>query len=207
MIDFARTDRVEAAVSNLRAVLEAAEDLGVREHCAVSLETARGLDYYTGTVFECFDTEGAVSRSIFGGGRYDDLIESVGGQPTPAVGVAPGHATLGLLCQRAGVWPEEALQTDYYVLQVGDTRPVATRIAAALRERGHVVETDLLERGFGAQLDYADGINAETVVIVGERDLAEDRITLKDMASGDQVQVPVDAFPGEHDRPTYDTFA
>ena len=204
---FARTDRVEAAVSNLQAVLAATEELGVRDHCSVSLETARGLDYYTGTVFECFDTEGEVSRSIFGGGRYDDLIESVGGQPTPAVGVAPGHATLGLLCQRAGVWPEEALQTDYYVLQIGDTRPVAARIATALRERGHVVEMDLLERGFGAQLDYADGINAETVVIVGERDLAENQITLKDMASGDQVQVPVDAFPGDHERPTYDTFA
>ena len=204
---FARTDRVEAAVSNLQSVLAATEELGVRDHCSVSLETARGLDYYTGTVFECFDTEGEVSRSIFGGGRYDDLIESVGGQPTPAVGVAPGHATLGLLCQRAGVWPEEALQTDYYVLQIGDTRPVAARIATALRERGHVVEMDLLERGFGAQLDYADGINAETVVIVGERDLAENQITLKDMASGDQVQVPVDAFPGDHERPTYDTFA
>ncbi|NHN46955.1 histidine--tRNA ligase [Halostella sp. JP-L12] len=207
LVEFADTDRVEAAVTNLQNVLDAAEDFGVREYCTLSLETARGLDYYTGVVFECFDSTGEVSRSIFGGGRYDDLIESFGGQPTPAVGVAPGHATLPLLCQRAGVWPDEELSTDYYVLQVGDTRPVAARVARDLRERGHVVESDVAGRSFGAQLDYADSINAETVVIVGEQDLENDELTIKDMASGDQTQVPVDEFPGDHDRPTYDDIA
>ncbi|MFB6280709.1 MAG: histidine--tRNA ligase [Haloferacaceae archaeon] len=198
---------VAAAVENLRAVLAAAEDFGVREHCTLSLETARGLDYYTGVVFECFDTAGEVSRSVFGGGRYDDLIESFGGPPTPAVGVAPGHATLSLLLKRAGVWPEEAVTTDYYVLRVGDTRATAARIARDLRDRGHVVETDVLDRSFGAQLSYADGINAGTVVIVGEQDLADGEVTVKEMASGDQTTVPVDAFPGEHAAPTYDDFA
>ncbi|WP_135536335.1 histidine--tRNA ligase [Halostella pelagica] len=204
LITFADTDRVEAAVTNLQDVLAAAEDFGVREYCTLSLETARGLDYYTGVVFECFDSTGEVSRSIFGGGRYDDLIESFGGQPTPAVGVAPGHATLSLLCQRAGVWPEEELSTDYYVLQVGDTRPVAARVARDLREHGHVVESDVAGRSFGAQLDYADSINAETVVIVGEQDLENDELTIKDMESGDQTQVPVDEFPGDDDAPTYE---
>jgi histidyl-tRNA synthetase len=207
LVDFAGTDRVAAAVSNLDAVLDAADDFGVREYCTVSLTTARGLDYYTGVVFECFDSTGEVSRSVFGGGRYDDLIEGFGGQPTPAVGFAPGYATLSLLCQRAGVWPAEELTTDYYVLQVGDTRPVAARVARELRERGHVVESDVAGRSFGAQLDYADSINAETVVIVGEQDLADDQVTVKDMHSGDQTTVPVDSFPGDHDRPTYDDIA
>ena len=206
LVAFAGTDRVERAVENLQAVLEATADLGVREYCSLSLTTARGLDYYTGVVFECFDSTGQVSRSVFGGGRYDDLIEGFGGQPTPAVGFAPGYATLGLLCQRAGVWPDEAVTTDYYVLQVGDTRATAARIARALRERGHVVESDVSGRSFGAQLDYADSINAETVVIVGERDLEEGQVTLKAMDSGDQVQVPVESFPGGHDRPTVEDF-
>jgi len=206
LVDFAGTERVEAAVTNLQNVLDAAEDFGAREYCTVSLETARGLDYYTGVVFECFDSTGEVSRSIFGGGRYDDLIESFGGQPTPAVGVAPGHATLSLLLDRAGVGPDAALSTDYYVLQVGDTRPVAARVAGDLRERGHVVETDVAGRSFGAQLDYADSINAETVVIVGEQDLENDELTIKDMDSGDQTQVPVDEFPGDRERPTYGDF-
>ena len=207
LVEFADTERVEAAVENLRAVLSAAEDFGAREHCEVSLSTARGLDYYTGVVFECFDSTGEVSRSVFGGGRYDDLIESVGGQPTPAVGVAPGLAPLSLLCQRAGVWPEESLTTDYYVLTVGDTRVEAAEITRQLRKLGHVVETDLSDRGFGDQLSYADGINAETVVVVGEQDLADDAVTIKDMASGDQTQVPLAEFPPEAGRPTYDDYA
>jgi histidyl-tRNA synthetase len=207
LVDFAGTDAVADAVGTLQAVLDAAADFGVREFCTVSLETARGLDYYTGTVFECFDTQDEVSRAVFGGGRYDDLIESYGGQPTPAVGVAPGHATLSLLLQRAGVWPEEALATDYYVLSVGDTRGTAARVARDLRARGHVVETDLADRSFGAQMSYADGVNAETVVVVGERDLANGEVTVKDMRSGDQTTAPVEAFPGDRDRPTYDDFA
>ena len=203
------TDAVEPAVDNLRAVLDAAADFGVREYCDLSLTTARGLDYYTGVVFECFDSAGEVSRSVFGGGRYDDLIESFGGQPTPAVGVAPGvmNSTLPLLLQRAGVWPEEELATDYYVLQVGDTRPVAARVARDLRESGHVVETDVSGRSFGAQMGYADSINADTVVIVGEQDLENDEVTIKDMASGDQTTAPVVDFPGDRDRPTYGDFA
>jgi histidyl-tRNA synthetase len=206
LIEFAGTDRVETAVGNLQDVLAAAADFGVREYCTVSLTTARGLDYYTGVVFECFDSTGQVSRSVFGGGRYDDLIEGFGGQPTPAVGFAPGYATLSLLCQRAGVWPEEALSTDYYVLQVGQTRAVAARIARELRERGHVVESDVSGRSFGAQLDYADSINAETVVIVGEQDLENDEVTLKEMESGEQVTAPVDEFPGDYQRPTVEKF-
>ena len=207
LVAFAGTDRVEAAVENLRAVLEAAAAFGAAEYCTVSLETARGLDYYTGVVFECFDTAGEVSRSVFGGGRYDDLIEGFGGQPTPAVGVGVGHETLSLLCRRAGVAPEETTETDYYVLTVGDTRSVGARIARELRELGHVVESDLNDRGFGDQLSYADGIDAETVVVVGEQDLAEDCVTIKDMASGDQTQAPLSEFPPAEGRPTYDDFA
>jgi len=207
LVEFADTDRVGAAVANLQNVLAVAEDFGVREYCTVSLETARGLDYYTGVVFECFDSTGEVSRAIFGGGRYDDLIESFGGQPTPAVGVAPGHAPLQLLCQRAGVWPAEELSTDYYLLTVGDTRDVAARIARDLRATGNVVETDVADRSFGAQMGYADGINAETVVIVGEQDLANDEVTVKDMTTGDQTTAPVDDFPGDRNAPTYGDFA
>jgi len=203
------SERVADAVENLQAVLAAAEDLGVREYCTVSLDTARGLDYYTGVVFECFDATGDVSRAVFGGGRYDDLIESFGGQPTPAVGVAPGvmNSTLPLLLKRAGVWPDEAISTDYYILQVGDTRAVAARIACDLRESGHVVESDIADRSFGSQLGYADSINAETVVIVGENDLANDEVTVKDMESGDETTAPVDEFPGDVERPTYADFA
>jgi len=206
LVEFAGTERVDDAVANLRNVLQAAENLGVREYCDVSLTTARGLDYYTGVVFECFDATGEVGRSVFGGGRYDGLIESFGGQPTPAVGVAPGHATLGLLLENAGVLPEGEFTADYYVLQVGDTEAEAARVAGDLRDRGNVVDTDVTGRSFGAQMNYADGIDAETVVIVGEQDLANGEVTVKHMESGDQVTAPFDEFPGELDAPTVDDY-
>ncbi|KYH26159.1 histidine--tRNA ligase [Halalkalicoccus paucihalophilus] len=206
LVEFAGTDRVEAAVENLENVLDAAADFGARDYCTISLETARGLDYYTGVVFECFDSAGDVSRSVFGGGRYDDLIEGFGGQPTPAVGFAVGHETLSLLLDRADARAEGALGTDYYVLTVGDTRPVAARIARDLRERGNMVETDVSGRSFGAQMNYADSVGAETVVIVGERDLESGEITVKDMHSGEQTTAPVESFP-DSDRPTYDDLA
>jgi histidyl-tRNA synthetase (EC 6.1.1.21) len=93
------------------------------------------------------------------------------------------------------------------VLQVGDTRPVAARVARDLRERGHIVETDVADRSFGAQMGYADSIGAETVVIVGEQDLANDEVTVKEMDGGDQTTAPVDGFPGDRERPTYEDFA
>jgi histidyl-tRNA synthetase len=206
LVAFAGSDETEEAVGNLQAVLSAVDDFGARDYCDLSLTTARGFDYYTGVVFEAFDSTGEVSRSVFGGGRYDDLIEGFGGQPTPAVGFAPGYSTLPLLLQRAGVYPEEAIATDYYVLQVGDTEAVAARVARELRSLGHVVETDVAGRGFGGQMSYADTINADQVVIVGEQDLADDAVTLKDMETGDQTQVPLDDFPPEEGRPTYEDY-
>jgi len=93
------------------------------------------------------------------------------------------------------------------VLQAGETRPQAAELARELRSRGHVVESDVADRGFGAQLNYADSINAETVVIVGEQDLANDEYTIKDMDSGDQTTVAVSEFPGDLERPTFEDFA
>lgn len=206
LTEFAGTERLENAVTNLQTVLTATEDFGAREYCTLSLDTARGLDYYTGIVFECFDSTGEVSRSVFGGGRYDELIEGYGGQPTPAVGVALGHAPLSLLLERAGVWPEESVASDYYVLQVGETRGVAGEIVRELRALGHVVETDVSGRSFGSQMGYADSINAETVVIVGEQDLANDEVTIKDMDTGEQTTVPLGEFPPEYGRPIYDDY-
>ena len=93
------------------------------------------------------------------------------------------------------------------MLTVGDTREEAAEITRQLRKLGHVVETDLSDRGFGDQLSYADGVNAETVVVVGEQDLADDAVTVKDMESGDQTQVLLAEFPPEAGRPTYDDYA
>ncbi|MDY6779810.1 MAG: ATP phosphoribosyltransferase regulatory subunit, partial [Halobacteria archaeon] len=85
--------KTREGAEELREVTEKLDDHGLLDDCVFDPSIVRGLDYYTGTVFECFDTEGDL-RAIFGGGRYDDLVESFGGQPTPAVGFGMGDATL-----------------------------------------------------------------------------------------------------------------
>ncbi|MFB6283797.1 MAG: histidine--tRNA ligase [Halobacteria archaeon] len=182
-------------LEELRKLWDVLDDYGVSDVCIFDPSIVRGFDYYTGTVFECFDPDGDL-RAIFGGGRYDDLVETFGGQSTPAVGFGIGDATLELLMKQSDVWPAEEHRTDYYVAVIGDVRDTAIVVADSLRDDGYVVEMDVTSRGFSGQLERADRMNAENTVIVGERDLADGVVTVKDMESGDQEQVPVEEFVG-----------
>lgn len=180
------------AVERLRALDSALEAYGVETVFDPSV--VRGMDYYTGVVFECFDTEGDL-RAIFGGGRYDTLVEEFGGPSTPAVGFGIGDATLELLMKQAGVWPPEETKVDYYVAVIGDVRRTATRVAESLRGDGHEVRMNVADgRSFTDQLEHADSVGAERTVIVGERDLQDDEVTVKDMETGEQEQRPLEEY-------------
>ena len=179
------------AVERLRALDAALDAYGVETVFDPSI--VRGLDYYTGVVFECFDASGDL-RAIFGGGRYDTLVEEFGGPPTPAVGFGIGDATLEQLMRQAGVWFDEKTKVDYYVAVIGDVRETATRVAESLRAEGHEVEIDVTGRGFSGQLEHADSVGARKTVIVGERDLEDDEVTVKEMESGEQEQVPLEEY-------------
>jgi len=181
------------AVERLRSLDETLGAYGV--DTVFDPSVVRGLDYYTGVVFECFDTEGDL-RAIFGGGRYDTLVEDFGGPSTPAVGFGLGDATLELLLRQAGVWPEEETTVDYYVAVIGGVRETATRIGRSLRSDGYSVEVDVTGRNFSGQLEHADSVGAEKTVILGERDLEDDEVTIKDMDTGDQNQHPVEEYLG-----------
>jgi histidyl-tRNA synthetase len=182
------------ALDRIRELRDSLESYGVLDQCIIDLSIIRGLAYYTGLVFEIFDTEGEL-RALCGGGRYDDLIGMFGGEDTPAVGFAPGDATFELLMRREGVWPEEEVETDVYVLNVSDSvRQTALDLARQLRDEGLSVETDVTGRNFGNQMEYANSINAEELVIVGERDLENDEVTVKDMDSGEEEQVDLDGL-------------
>ncbi len=91
------------------------QEYNVEKHFIRDFSIVRGLDYYTDLVFECLDKKGKL-RSLFGGGRYDGVVEMFSGQPTPAVGFAMGDAVLEVLMRRTGKWPEPGLETDYYVI-------------------------------------------------------------------------------------------
>lgn len=184
------SDSDEEYIGRMQELAESLKTYGISEQVKMDLSIVRGLAYYTGLVFEVFDTEGEL-RAVCGGGRYDDLVAEFGGGDIPAIGFAVGDAVLEELMKREGVWPAEELETDVYVLPVSDAvREEALAIVEELREDGNVVETDLMGRSVSAQFDYADAINAENVVVVGERDLENGEVTVKDMESGDEEQAP-----------------
>ncbi len=186
-------EEVDAALDRLEELADALAGYGVADAVKLDLSIVRGLAYYTGLVFEVFDAQGDL-RAVCGGGRYDELVELFGGEQVPAVGLAIGDAVMEELMEREGVWPEESVETDVYVLAVSDdVREEASAVVRELRDEGLVVETGLKERSVSSQFDYADAVNAETVVVVGKRDLENGEVTVKDMESGEEEQVDRDA--------------
>ncbi|WP_414837138.1 histidine--tRNA ligase [Candidatus Nanohalococcus occultus] len=187
----------QEAVDRMEALSETLEAYGVAEMVELDLSIVRGLAYYTGLVFEAFDSEGEL-RALFGGGRYDDLVGLFGGQDVPAVGFAFGYSTTIELLKKEDRWPLKEVETEVYVLTVSDSvKDKGMEYAKDLREKGLTVETDLSSRGFGSQLEYADSINAKRVLIVGERDLENDEVTIKHMDSGDEENIGKDEVVGK----------
>ena len=149
----------------------------------------RGLAYYTGIVFEAHDQQGEF-RAILGGGRYDNVVELFGGGHTPAVGFGMGDAVLELIMKREKIWPDEKIETDYFVAIIPGFRKEAIKIATMLRKKGKQVDIELRNRSIGKQMKYANRINAKYVIIVGE-EVLEGGVVVKDMESGEQRKVEI----------------
>ena len=182
-------EEVQDSVDRMESLGEALESYGVAEMCRFDLSIVRGLAYYTGLVFEAFDSEGEL-RALFGGGRYDELVGEFGDREVPAIGFAFGYSTTVELLKKEDRYPLREIETDVYVLSVSESvRDVALDYATRLRQEGLSVETDLTGRGFGSQLGYADDMNAKRVLIVGERDLENDEVTMKHMDTGDEENI------------------
>jgi len=155
------------------------------------ISVARGLAYYTGTVFEIFDKEEKF-RAITGGGRYDNLVELYGGAPTPATGFAMGYATLSLLLKEKDLVPKPDVGVDYFVVIIGDeVKDKALDIIKKLRKK-YSVDYDLSGRNIKNQLDYANAVNAKKVIFIGENEIKSGMLTVKDMKTGKQSKVSVD---------------
>jgi len=142
----------------------------------------RGLDYYTKTVFEAVSEE--LDITVIAGGRYDYLVEEMGGPPTPAIGFAVGLERLSMLVKNLP--PEDPL---YLVIPFGDVLPYALQVAKALRVEGKRVEVSYKKGGLKKQLELANKIRADYAVIVGEEEMAGGFYTLKDLNSGIQTRV------------------
>ena len=153
----------------------------------------RGLDYYTRTVFEFISTDIGAQGTVCGGGRYNHLIEEVGGKPTPAVGFGLGLERLLLVLENTGNMKAVEKGIDVYVAPLGDrAQGVSQSICQALRASGLSAETDLMGRSLKAQMKYADKIGAHYVAILGDDELDNQVATVKNMVEGQSKQVSID---------------
>ena len=153
----------------------------------------RGLDYYTRTVFEFVtDCIGAQS-TVCGGGRYDGLIEELGGQPTPSLGFAMGIERLLLVMEAQNIEIPKPSGCDLYIAALGDDAEVkAFGLVKELREASLVAECDIVGRGLRAQMKYADKIGAKFSMVIGDDDISANAAKVKNMSSGEQFEVPLD---------------
>ena len=145
----------------------------------------RGLDYYTRTVFEAVAE--SLDTTVIAGGRYDYLVEELGGPPTPALGFAVGIERLSLLLKE--IEEQEGL---YIVIPFGKVQGYALEVAEKLRNKGKRVEFSYRKGGLRKQLEFADKLRAKFAVIIGEDEMREGVVTLKDMESGEQSKIKAD---------------
>jgi histidyl-tRNA synthetase len=149
----------------------------------------RGLDYYTKTVFEVWAENIGAQSAVCGGGRYDGLAEILDGPPTPAVGFAAGLERAVMVMKEQEVTVPALLQPDIYLAYLGDaSRAYAVQLLAKIRAAGMPAQI-ALRGSLRSQLRHANKRDAKVAIIVGENELAEGKVTLRDMVSGEQTMV------------------
>ena len=153
----------------------------------------RGLDYYTKTVFEFVSQDIGAQGTVCAGGRYDGLIEDLGGNPMPALGFAAGIERLLLTMDAQGIAIPEPSPCDIYIASMGDAaHKKAGYLCNILRKSGLYAEFDVVGRGLRAQMKYANKLGAAFSVVLGDDEIAEGTAKLKNMDSGEQTDIPLD---------------
>lgn len=173
------------------AFVNALEALGVREFVEFEPTVIRGLDYYTGTVFEARDREGEF-RAILGGGRYDNLVGDVGGERLPGVGFAMGDVVIGLVAQKYGKAPAFRTSPTEVLVTVFDkaSLPQSLQLAAELRAAGLRAEWYPEAAKLDKQLKYADATGVRFALILGPEEVAHGAVMLKDLSARTQAAYP-----------------
>ena len=183
-------DEAAAAADNLSEILKLVTESGCKIE-TVDPGFGRGLEYYTGMIFEVYTPE--LDIALGGGGRYDKLIEVFGGEPTPATGVAHGLDRIALAMQMQKTAPKSVQKKRVAVVPVNDEmKSEALRIAQKLREAGIPVEFEVMGRKMAKALEDADKRRLDYAVIVGERELKEGTVVVRDLAKREQTTVKVE---------------
>lgn len=153
----------------------------------------RGLDYYTKTVFEFVSTAIGAQGTVLGGGRYDGLIEELGGNPTPALGFAVGLERLLLVLEEQGFNFGEDKSCDVYLGSFGGKAEIlAAKLCKDLREKGILAQSDLMERGIKPQMKYANKLGALYSAVIGDNEMENKILKLKNMETGEETEVKID---------------
>jgi histidyl-tRNA synthetase len=186
----------EECASHFASLRQHLDALGVRYE--IDLNLVRGFDYYTKTAFEIVSPELGAQNVIGGGGRYDGLVEELGGPPTPGIGFGIGTERCLLVLDQLGVQlPIEDERPDAFVATLGPaTRGAAVELTQRLRRAGLATEMDYLGRSLKAQMRSADKLGARFVCMIGDDELAQGVAAIKDMRGGtEQRAVALDQVP------------
>jgi histidyl-tRNA synthetase len=178
------------SIARIRELFTLLEAYGVSGQVVFDISVVRGLSYYTGIVFEAFDTRGEF-RAIFGGGRYDNLLTAIGGKPTPAVGLGFGDVVVGELLKSLGIdKPPQRPE----LLAVGYMQPEqrlpATRFAARKRAEGHPVDLRLHPQK-AKQFFASASERATSAVYIGPDDAVRGAVRVKDLATRSETEEPL----------------
>jgi len=180
----------EECHSHFKEVLESLDELEIPY--ILDAHLVRGLDYYTKTVFE-FRLEDANILELGGGGRYDKLVELLGGKPTPAVGVAMGMERIIMALKRQDIKIPQEILPRLFLVQLGDlARRKSLKLFEELRSKGLRVTEALSKNSIKSQLKTADKLNVDLALILGQKEALENNIIIRDMKSGAQETVSLD---------------
>jgi histidyl-tRNA synthetase len=170
-------------------VFQYLDDLGESAYISYDPRIIRGLDYYTGVVFEAHETEGEF-RAILGGGHYADLVADVGGKPAPGVGFAMGDVVIMLVLEKYGLLPTDTIdpKTLFMTIFDEDCLPATLALLAELRQSGFKVVMSEIDR-LGKQFRYADRIGVKRVLVLGPSEIEKELVVVKDLVTGDQQEV------------------
>jgi histidyl-tRNA synthetase len=201
----AQLDGLKAVLNNfdlwkqsdeLTRTFAALEALGVRDYVKFDPNIMRGLLYYTGTVFEAFDTSGSLKRSLFGGGRYDNLLADVGGQPLSGVGFAMGDVGMGIFLQESGLLPEFQSTPAQVLVTVFDEKLTmqSFALAAELRNAGLNVMVFPEPTKLPKQFKFADKMKMKIALVLGPDEAEKGLVVVKSLINGEQTQVKREAL-------------
>ncbi|MBV9111170.1 MAG: histidine--tRNA ligase [Gemmatimonadetes bacterium] len=194
---YGSTEGVAPEIERMAGYFAMLRAMGLGDFVRFDLSIVRGLAYYTGIVFELFDARGEL-RAICGGGRYDNLLKTIGGTDMPALGFGMGDVVLRELLSDRGILPSTAHTVDYYLVSVTpEQRDALLSLAHGLRDAGWSVEYALKQQGVGKQFKNASALGARRVVTLGPDEVALGIAAVKDFATGEERRVPIAELVGE----------